>query len=40
MEVRSRLGIRKVSAAGTRTVARSAVDTFLRAYETAATGHP
>ncbi|MEU8718970.1 TetR/AcrR family transcriptional regulator C-terminal domain-containing protein [Streptomyces antimycoticus] len=40
MEVRSRLGTRKVSAAETRTVARSAVDTFLRAYEAAATEPP
>ncbi|MER8156682.1 TetR/AcrR family transcriptional regulator [Streptomyces sp. NPDC094472] len=40
MEARSRLGTRKVSAAETRTVARSAVDTFLRAYEAAATEHP
>ncbi|MEV8061343.1 TetR/AcrR family transcriptional regulator C-terminal domain-containing protein [Streptomyces antimycoticus] len=40
MEVRSRPGTRKVSAAETRTVARSAVDTFLRAYEAAATEPP
>ncbi|MEE1797444.1 TetR/AcrR family transcriptional regulator [Streptomyces sp. JV176] len=32
MEARTRLGTRKVPAAETRTVARSAVDTFLRAY--------
>ncbi|MEV7340314.1 TetR/AcrR family transcriptional regulator [Streptomyces sp. NPDC093544] len=32
MEARTRLGTRKASAAETRTVARAAVDTFLRAY--------
>ncbi|MFI6700093.1 TetR/AcrR family transcriptional regulator [Streptomyces sp. NPDC050509] len=32
MEARTRLGTRKVPAAETRTVARAAVDTFLRAY--------
>lgn len=36
MEARSGLGTRKVSAAETRTVAQAAVDTFLRAYGTAA----
>jgi AcrR family transcriptional regulator len=37
MEARSRLGTRKVNAAETRAVAQAAVDTFLRAYETATT---
>lgn len=34
-EARSRLGTRKVPAAELRTVAKAAVDTFLRAYQTA-----
>ncbi|MGY0499924.1 TetR/AcrR family transcriptional regulator C-terminal domain-containing protein [Nocardia sp. FBN12] len=33
MEGRTRLGTRKVSTAEMRTVAATAVDTFLRAYE-------
>ncbi|MGP4016458.1 TetR/AcrR family transcriptional regulator [Saccharopolyspora sp. 5N708] len=37
MEGRSRLGTRKVSAAEIRSLARTAVDTFLRAYRTADT---
>jgi TetR/AcrR family transcriptional regulator, mexJK operon transcriptional repressor len=36
MEARSRLGTRKVPAAEMRAVAKAAVDTFLRAYGTAA----
>ncbi|MFE2846181.1 hypothetical protein ACFXKS_21950 [Streptomyces scopuliridis] len=40
MELRTRLGTRKVSDAELRTVGRAAVDTFLRAYAPRAVDAP